>query len=102
MWDKVQHIQHSSDLSTLINTFFIGNLFIKCVDKLSYIICDGVYGISVMENSKLQLLYTFGFGMVEEEIVYHNFESTSKKTLQIRFKRFGYVIGKLIWHKKAA
>lgn len=85
MWGNVQHIQHSPDLSTFINTLFIGNLFIKCVAKLSYIICNGVLGISVMENSKLQILYEFGFGMVEEEIVDHNFESTSKKKLQIRF-----------------
>lgn len=61
--------------------------FIKCVAKLSYIICNGVKGISFIENSKLQILYEFGFGMVEEEIIVdHNFESTSKKKLQIRLK----------------
>lgn len=86
----------------MINTLFISILFIKCVAELSYIICIGVYGISVMENSKLQVLYTFGFGMVEDEIVHHNSESTSKKKLQSLFKSSGYVIEKLKRHKKAA
>lgn len=73
------------------------------MDNISYIICNGVYGISVIENSKLQLLFTFGFGMVEEEIVDHNFEPTSKKKLQIRFKTFVLCHRKIkMTQKKAA
>lgn len=49
-----------------------------------------------MENSKLQILYEFGFAMVEEEIVDHNILNLrQRKSYQFGSKLLCYVIGKL-------